>query len=262
VSVVNVVVSQDFRGVGWLRDFVRADADGGLDVSHPLATGFAAVRKELAGLVRLTPKEREAAARLRMAVTLIKENEEHWRPHESRFAADLRDSAFCKSLLFELHVMTFAVKPIAQGVRWLHYEHGTPDIEGLNPNMLVECTLVRNPALTLARLKRELSAKRRQHGNLQEPYVIAIGFDSYYTREEIARVEGLVSGLKPWFRSHLDVAAGLIFTPLDPSSPPAQTVRYPVLLSGSVALHGAVTEVIHHAASNPLPRGFTFNVTR
>jgi len=257
--MVNVYLSQDLSEVFKLKQLLGLSRSGELGESHPLQMGFQAAERELAGR-NLSTNEREALARVKMSARIVFQNEGHWRPVGSRLLSDMLNEEECRSILFELHVMTFAVGPVTRDMSWRHYTHASPDIAASDPDMLVECKLVRSDKLF--RIEAKLEEGRKQHSGLTVPYVIAVGFDHRFNRDEIEEILGLAETLKPWFERHPDVAAGLIFTPADPSLPPAKPIHNPLGLPGRVVLHGAVTEVIHHAAANPLPQGFTFKVIR
>ncbi len=227
----------------------RADR---LPTMHPLRQGFEAATKDLAGKESLSSEEREALARLKLAARAISSSEGHWAPCRERFIADLLHAEECKSILFELHVMTFGVNPVVRTNEWLHYSHASPDVAGYLPDMLVECKLVRSDKLF--RIEAKLEEGCRQHKGLSVPYVVAVGFDHGFSRAEIDDILVLAESLKPWFEGHPDVAAGLIFTPAALSVEPANDIN-PLGIPGSVALHETVTEFVHHSASNPLPRG-------
>ncbi|HEU0074910.1 MAG TPA: hypothetical protein VFS30_12990 [Dehalococcoidia bacterium] len=255
--MANVYLSQDLLQVWRLKELMGSANVEHLDETHPLRLCFDAAQKDLMGLASLTAEERERLAYLKLSARAIFSNEAHWKPFEERFIADLRQTEECKSLLFELQVMTFGVGPNVQAMKWRHYANAAPDIEASVPDMLVECKLVRSDKLF--RIEGKLEEGRRQHGGLDVPYVIAVGFDHYFSRAEIEDALALANDLKPWFLAHPDVAAGLIFMPADPCTASAQPVHNPLGLVGTVALHGGITELIHHKATHPLPAGFSFN---
>ena len=255
--MVNVWLGRDLTEVLRLKALLGLPRAAALQQEHPLFLGLQAAERELAGLQKLSAEENEALARVKMAAHVVFQNESHWRPVEPRFAADLRNSEECKSILFELHVITFAISPVAEGVEWRHYTHGSPDIAAQWPEMVIECKLVRSDKLF--RIKSKLDKARRQHTGLMVPYVIAVGFDHGFTRKEIDDILPLAEGLKDWFRSFPDVSAGIIVTPANLAVPLKEPIPNPLRIRGSPVLHGAVTQIIHHAAHRPLTAGFSFN---
>ncbi len=254
--MVNVYLSDDLGEVFRLKHMLGSTEIESLEPSHPLSPGFEAARKTLAGLPRLSVAEVEALARLKMASQVIADTESHWMSFRTQLVADLLNPGECLSMLFELYVMTFGLAQVVESMDWRHYSHATPDICTTGPEMLVECKLVRSDKLF--RIEGKLEEARRQHTGLEVPYVIAVGFDHQFSRAEIDEVRALAEGLKPWFEQHPDVSAGLIFTPADPAVRPARLPPNPLGLSRILLTHGAVTELLHHKAINPLPQGFSF----
>lgn len=241
----------------WLRDLVRGSD---LDALHPLRLGFDAAESELRRARQLTESEKQSLAGLKIAAPIVKEALQRWGKHDERLIADLRDSRACKALLFELHVLAFAIAPLAREVRWTRYEEATPDIWSESPTMGVECKTVTSAELSRERVLSALSRARKQHEGWEPPLVIAVGFEGPFSREEIDDVLSLAGTCRQWFKDHPDISAGLIFTPADEFARPHWPVRSVLEgLQGTTVLHGAVTEVVHHASSRPLPAGFTFN---
>ena len=248
--MANVYLGSDLRDVMKLKGLISESAS--LPNEHPLVAGFAAAEQELRANRKPTIRDRQALTELKLFARTIFQLEDDWSPYTSRLVNDLVNSHECRSLLFELYVITFAIQGRVQQVNWVRYSEATPDISTKGPEMLVECTLHRSDKLF--RVQSSLEAKRRQHPVLTVPYVIAVGFQHEFTSPEIKRVELVAQELRQWFRSNEGVSAGLIFTPAVPSGQQCEAYGFPAIQ----AFHGSCTQIINSGALYPLPPGFSF----
>ena len=248
-----VYVSPDLTGPLRLKQLIGPAKVGRLAAGqHPLAGGFAALRKQLIGRARLSVQERQELGNLRLAARMVFEQREHWEPYRKQFVADLCKADACTAILFELHVMEFALKGRVSSLEWLRYQEGTPDIRTGTPEMLVECKLIRSE--NLDRIPDKLREGHEQHRGLAVPYVIAVGFEHELGPQHVAHVRRLAEELARWFQRHPGVTAALIFTPEPPSRE-----RYEIFgLPATMIRHGVLTAVVNQTAEKPLPKGFAF----
>ena len=248
--MANVYLGNDLRDVMRLKGLISES--GSLPNEHPLMAGFAAAEQELKANRKPTVREHQALTELKLFARTIFQLEDDWAPYTSHLVNDLVNSDECRSLLFELYVITFAIQGRVQQVNWVRYIEATPDISTRGPEMSVECTLHRSDKLF--RVQSSLEAKRRQHPVLTAPYVIAVGFQHEFTNPEIEQVGLAAQGLRQWFLSNEGVSAGLIFTPSVPSGQQYEAHGFPAIQ----ALHGSCTQIINSGARYPLPLGFSF----
>ncbi|MCH7998938.1 MAG: hypothetical protein IIA91_05620 [Chloroflexi bacterium] len=219
---------------------------------HVLAEGFAALETQVIAQRALTALERQSLGNLLLDAEMIFEYEPYWLPAEARFVAHLRKSDECAAILFELHVMQFALTGRCLRMGWLRYEDGRPDVRTVGPNMLVECKLIRTHDLT--RVFDKLQEASEQHQGLDIPYVIAVGFERELLQSQTDAVLRQIQAGTVWFESHPHVAAALVFTPMPVAAERVNVVGVPA----TQIAFGDITQVINHAAKNPLPDGFTF----
>lgn len=219
---------------------------------HPLGLSFVALQKQVIGLVGLTPDEARALGRLNLLAEAVFAHPD-WQAYADRLAADLSDAHECLSIEFELEVIDFALAK-ARRVSWIRYEHGAPDIRCFDPDLHVECKLLRVEELTRDTLFDAIAAGGRQHRDAHDvPIVVAVGFDKILSPEAREFLNAEYQNRGVWFSQRPEVAAALVFLPKEIDEVVDQALGVPRLW----LKRGEVNEIVNHRASMPLPVGFS-----
>lgn len=249
----------DLSDVTWLRDLLGGTRVAKLALGeHPLARGFAALRKlERGG--RLTQADAIEFGNLQLTARAVRQTEAQWKPYRERLIADLLKASECMAIIFEIEVMQFSLESLASRVGWNRYEDEGNDLVLHDPTVHIECLCVRSREAEVH--LNDLRSKVRQR-KAAAPYIIAIGFGrDVLASEPLARWEDIlrprsVPEWDDWFGRHPEVTAALLFLPqtIDFNAPedPKYPGQVPVKQGKLVELHNAV-------ALHPLPAGFRFS---
>jgi hypothetical protein len=216
---------------------------------HPLGAGIQAYFKR-ATHVELAADERDALASLKLAACTLFQVEKSWAPHRERLVSDLLSARESDSVLFELATIRNTLKGSAGRIDWTRYLESEPDIRLRRPAVAVECKLLRSE--TRSRLH-AIKDAARQHRDLREPLVIAVGVISFATRQDVEDIAREIPSWNRWFGQHRAVAAGVIFAPIDPNE-----FDYPMGVRGFACDFGQITIVRSKRARPALPEEFQF----
>lgn len=221
---------------------------------HPLAGGFATLKKQLLGKT-LSPDEARQLAWLKLIADVIFRYEGCWKKVEDRFAGDLLNAAKCTAVLFEVEVVFFGLEPKVTSLEWPIYREGERDIKTFGPDLLVECKLIRTS--NVSRVLAKVKDAKGQSGPPDIPFVVAVGFEQKMAATAVDGILAEMNRRRDWFESHPEVSAVLIFAPT--SVDLSRTLAGPLAVPGREFRRGITTQVVNLAARNPLPSGFTFD---
>ncbi len=251
IGVIDVTHPHDNSSAIRLRKLIGEDRAAKLRPrEHPLGLGLAALSKADQGDV-LKEVEVRALGELNLIGRTLGELQKSWKPFAKRVAQDLGDASRCESLIFELHTARIICKGVVGKIIWTRYREGEPDLTLKRPRLAVECKLLRSER----RRRRDAIAEAAdQHRNTSMPLVVSVGVSREMTPQEVADVIEELPSWKAWFLNHRRVAAGVIFSPMEPpmlgSSGEAPT--------GSLFQFGNVAIVRSRTAEPPLPPSFRF----
>jgi len=233
---------------------------------HPLALGFASLKKQLTGMHDLSVDEISSLAEVTAAAQLIFRYEDSWRLNATQLVNDLRKASECRAILFELNIMAFSIEPAVTAVEWKRYRSGELDIRTESPELAIECKLIRSSKqnqkldeFTAVRLIRnQLRAARKQPRRAGVPFVIAVGFADLLSDLEVRCIRTALRQEAGWFLDRPEISGVLIVMPVKPPSEYLSSFGLSLLQY----TRSEVTELVNRSATNPYPPGFRLRAGR
>jgi len=220
---------------------------------HPLGAGFRALEKRLIGLSNLTRVEFGELGNVDFVARALFSRENDWSDKTSQLADDLARADECSAIIFELHVIRFALEGKVKEVVWQRYKEGSPDIVCSGPDMVVECKLVRAAEVHKDTIFDAISNARHQHRTKRTiRLVVAVGFEKNLSPQASTYLQQECRTRGNWFKQRQDVAAVLVLLPTKPT----ETVVEELGLPRVAFMDGIMLEIINHTAALRLPVGF------
>lgn len=221
---------------------------------HPLAAGFEAIRKKLIGTSLLTIQEVQELGAVDFVARALQDREIDWKDNRQRLASDLAKATECAAVVFELQVIKFALEGGPETVVWQRYTEGVPDVTCSNPDMRIECKLIRTRDIDKDSIFDSIAAGIHQHRtNIEAPLVIAVGFVRNLPPNISQALQQECYSRGNWFAQRPDISGALIFLPRATTEPIVEALG----LRRVGFMEGWVLEVVNHRAALGLPVGFS-----
>jgi hypothetical protein len=244
-----VVLRRDIKHLCEVRGLLGEQKAASLrEGEHPLAEGLRLARKYLT-TPRLAGDEETALQQAVLFAKTFCEVRHAWDGHRSEMARTLLDADRCRTLMFELDVIRYALMGRVGHVDWSPWAEG-PDILTSDPILQIECKLILSDDLD--RLFKKVADARAQRRADDVPFVAAVGFKDKFASEP----EQALSDLCKRHGGLLvapDLSATLFFLPLRLESQ-SQVLGLRIVSSD----YGVFWETHNPMATNPLPDGFRF----
>lgn len=248
--MITATTSSDVGDALWLKHLILGDANSSLPSSHPLRSGFDALRRSISGQF-MNDLHREDLANLKVRAQFLRSVEPDWHEHSSELIAKLQDRRQCPGVLFELELGSL-LKGVGLRPRWTAFEQGVPDWSADDAQFEVECKQAQNAAKSsdYSRYLREIAG---QHPNRSTPLVAAIGFAQPLGLDQIDAMREEAKRYLPWLTRHREISAVLI---VGKESGIRRVKR--LGLSGFDHQRQTVTEIRNLNALRPLPSEVQF----